>query len=96
MAVETASDRLFMLQDFGVSILYDGRTYTGIFDSDHNPVATGGDLDFSIQETRVLVRSSDFTNLATGELLEINSTSYAVTEIQPDGTGMSTLMLERQ
>lgn len=96
MAVETASDRLLMLNDWGVDVKYRGRNYKGIFDSTHNPIQAGGDLSFSIQETKVHVRTSDFANAATGELVTIDSNNYVITEIQPDGTGMSDLMLEAQ
>lgn len=96
MTVETMSDRLTMLSDFGVDVKFGGRTFKGIFDSPHNPIEIGGEVAFSIQESSVIVRTSDTNGIAQGSLLVVDGRRYLVTDVQPDGTGMTNLALEAQ
>lgn len=46
------------------------------------PVATG--------------RSSDMTNVAVGDTILISSITYNITNVQPDGVGITSLVLEEQ
>lgn len=94
--VETSSDRLLMLNDFGVDVVFGDSTFRGIFDSPHNPIEVGGEVAFSIQESTVLVRTADATSVAQGSSLTVDGRGYVVTDIQPDGTGMTVLTLEAQ
>jgi len=41
-----------------------------------------------------LCRASDVASAAIGETVTIDSTAYTLAERQPDGTGMTTLVLE--
>jgi hypothetical protein len=96
MTVETSLERQTLLNDFGVDIVLSDKTIKGIFDSPHNPLSVGGEMQFSVQETYILVETADVTGIAYGSTLTIDSDSYVVTDVQPDGTGMTTLMLEAQ
>ena len=93
MSVETAADRSAMLNDYGTTVTKaDTSTSTGIFDNDFLAV----DLDESEVESTeptLLARTADVPNLAHGDSLTISSTSYTVRGIQPDGTGMTQIML---
>lgn len=96
MTVETSLERQTFLNDFGVDVVLSDKTIKGIFDSPHNPLSVGGEMQFSVQETYITVETSDVSDIAYGSTLTISDDSYVVTDVQPDGTGMSVLMLEKQ
>lgn len=101
MAVETADDRSYMLADFGVSVAYTPvggtvKTITVIFDNEHIPVDAGGNVPFSLQQPKALCRTADLTGTVEGGQMIINSTTYVIRVIMPDGTGMTEVMLEAQ
>lgn len=95
MTVETEADRLLMLNDFGSDVSVSGSTYKGIFENPHQEVGIG-EVDFSLQEATLVMRASDASGISQDDKLTIGSAEYAVTDIQPDGTGFTTLMLEKQ
>jgi len=53
-------------------------------------------VEFSIQSATFTCKTSDVTGIAEGSLITINGSSYAVTDLQPDGTGVTMLILEAQ
>ena len=93
MSVETAADRSALLNDYGTTVTKtDASTFTGIFDNDFLAV----DLDESeveSSEPTLLARTADVSSLAHGDTLTISAVSYTVRGIQPDGTGMTQIML---
>jgi hypothetical protein len=93
MSVETAADRTALLADYGTTVTKaDASTFTGIFDNDFLAV----DLDESEVESTeptLLARTADVSGLAHGDSLTISAVSYTVRGIQPDGTGMTQIML---
>jgi len=93
MSVETAADRTAMLADYGSTVTKaDASTFTGIFDNDFLAV----DLDESEVESTeptLLARTADVSGLTHGDSLTISAVSYTVRGIQPDGTGMTQIML---
>jgi hypothetical protein len=93
MSVETAADRTALLADYGTTVTKaDTSTFTGIFDNDFLAV----DLDESEVESTeptLLARTADVSGLAHGDTLTISAVSYTVRGIQPDGTGMTQIML---
>jgi len=93
MSVETAADRSALLNDYGTTVTKaDTSTFTGIFDNDFLAV----DLDESEVESTeptLLARTADVSGLAHGDTLTISAVSYTVRGIQPDGTGMTQIML---
>lgn len=98
MAVESADDRAIFLStnDFGVSATIGAATVSGIFDNDFVEVDTGGGVPFAMQQPRFLVRTADVSAVAEGTALTISAVSYKVAVRQDDGTGMTTLVLEKQ
>lgn len=95
MAVETADDRAALLADFGVSVTKaDTSTFTGIFDTDFLAVDVE-ETEVESNEPVLLARTADTATLAHGSVLLINAVSYTVRGIQPDGTGMTTLFLDK-
>ena len=93
MSVETAADRSALLNDYGTTVTKaDTSTFTAIFDNDFLAV----DLDESEVESTeptLLARTADVSGLAHGDSLTISAVSYTVRGIQPDGTGMTHIML---
>ena len=99
MTVETDSDRLEMLADFGVDATYtpDGgsaSTVHGIFDNQWQGTDVGADVDVSTQLPRFLVREVDFPNVQEGDALTVGGVDYIIQVPMPDGTGMVELALE--
>lgn len=102
MAVETATELaiFFGVDDFGTAATYtpvggEAVTVNGIFD---NPQASRNAtdlLDITIPAPQFVCRTSDVVNAAEGDSLVVNSVSYIVRVVLTDGTGVSTLLLER-
>ena len=101
MAVETADDRLIMLADFGVVATYTpvggtASSITVIFDNQYEAVDAGGGVAFAMQQPRVTCRSADVSGVSEGATMVIDSVTYIVRVVMPDGTGITELMLEAQ
>lgn len=98
MSVETDADRLTLLDDFGVSIgLASGSPQTeiiGIFDNEYYEMGIG-DTAYSTTQPKVTVRTSDISNVGQGDIVIVEGTTYTVSDIQPDGTGISILRLHK-
>lgn len=96
MAIESAADRAAMLSsdDFGVAITVGASTIYGIFDKEYFAVQ-GGEVDTESDMPTVLVQSSDVTaqSIAVATALTISGDSYTVVSVQPDGQGMTRLVL---
>jgi len=95
MAVETADDRAIFVgvDDFGVAATYNATTINGIFDNDFVEVDAVG---FALQQPRFVCRTADVSTAAEGDTITINAVAYTMRIVQDDGTGMTTLVLEKQ
>lgn len=102
MPVESAAD---ILDFFGLDDFADAATYTpvsggastvqGIFD---NPQASRNAtdlMDITIPAPQFVCRTADVPNAADGDLIVIRTVSYNVRVVLNDGTGVSTLILEK-
>lgn len=102
MAVESADDRLIFLSvdDFGVSATFTHSATTttirGIFDNDFIEVDTGGGVGFALQQPKFVCRTSDVSTAVEDDTLVISAVTYKIKVRQDDGTGMTTLILEKQ
>lgn len=106
MAVESAADRLVFLStdDFGVTAAYvqQGQaavSIAGIFDNAHL-IVDAGEAGVSGTAPVFTCRDDDLATLAfgaarRGDRLTISGVTYIVTDPQPDGTGMTTLIMEK-
>lgn len=76
--------------DFGVDAVVGGVTVRCIFDNSF--LDTLG----IVADTRpmVLAKSADVSAVSVGAAVTIASVGYVVAEIQPDGTGITRLMLK--
>ena len=102
MGVESAADILdfFELDDFADSATYtpvDGcpSTILGIFDAPQASRNATDLMDITIPAPQFVCRTVDVPNAADGDSIVIRSVSYYVRVVLTDGTGVSTLILER-
>ena len=97
MGLESAADRLELLSghDFGEQIRLVGRSVQAVWYAPFSDV-----LGAEGSSPSVLVRSADVPDVAHGQ--EVKRTvdgivsDYTVRGVQPDGTGMTRLVLEEQ
>lgn len=99
MTVESASDRLEMLSDFGVDAVFtpdsgSPSTVKVIFDNQYQGSDVGADADVAAQLPRCLGREEDIGSAVEGDQITINSVDYFIRVPMPDGTGMVELVLE--
>jgi len=102
MAVESLDDlAVFVgINDFGVAATYtptggSASTVNGIFDNDIVEVDAGGNIPMAVRQPRFLCRTNDVSSAADGDALVVNSTNYTIRVVDHDGTGMTTLVLEK-
>lgn len=97
MAIETDEDRLELLTALGddVTLNPNGSAVIirGIYDAGHVLTDTGQVVDVSDSEPMLTVRTKDVTTVVQGSEIDVNSTTYKVVDIQPDGTGITILRL---
>lgn len=82
--------------DFAVSAVYSGNgaTISVIFDE----ASDIGEIEgVRIEGTgpRALCKTSDLPSVDHAKTLTINSVAWKIREVQPDGTGMTTVLLKR-
>jgi hypothetical protein len=98
MPVESADDRAIFISadDFGVTATYKAGTILGIFDNDFIEVDAGGGVPFAMQQPRFVCRTADVSTAVEDDTLVISAVTYKIKVRQDDGTGMTTLILEKQ
>jgi hypothetical protein len=99
--VETEQDRAVMLADWGVAATLKwangmGKSVKGIFDSAYTEVDMSGTVGFTSTTPRFVCRSCDMTGAEDADSLTLSGTVYLIRVVQPDGTGMTELILEKQ
>ncbi len=83
----------FNTADFGTAATLNGAAVNGIFDNDYYE-ALGNTVEGSSPVFRLA--TSDASAVAHGQSLVIASTTYKVRGVEPDGTGVTLLRLEKQ
>jgi len=81
--------------DFGVDVTLDGGAIVeGLFDKAYIE-AMGGAIGST--QPIVVMRASDVAThaIAPGFALSVDGVAYTVRDAQPDGTGLTTLLLEK-
>jgi hypothetical protein len=67
-----------------------------IFDRRHEALSTDGELAFSTTVPALDVRLADLSQVpAQDDLVTVDGEDWIVTDVQPDGAGMATLILTR-
>lgn len=90
----TDIDTFLSTNEFAVSYTYNSNVFTGIFDDAYKGInlATG---EIESTEPQIIVKSSNVSGIEHGNTLIINSITYYVIGIHPDGTGLTTLTLSK-
>ena len=80
--------------EFAVEITYNSTMILGIYD---NAFVEDQQNDINVEtlQPQVIVKSSDVSSLSHGDTMTINSITYKVIGIQPDGTGLTIILLSR-
>lgn len=92
------SDNQIIIEELGTDVTFTLADETvlggikGIFDSDYaNPVA--GELNLDSSNYTLTCITSEISSIKKGDFVEVDDISYEIVHIQPDGTGMTTLVL---
>lgn len=104
MGVEDAADLAAMFDDddFGVTAEYTAAgagiavEIKGIFDDDYNAALAPVEALVATSTPQIMCRTSDVPDAAGGDSITIGATTFDVVEVRPDGTGITTLILNRQ
>jgi hypothetical protein len=89
--LESDTDRLAYLQAVGEPVTINGQPVWAVADNAYVNV-----LDLAAgTRPQLIARSSDVAAVVTGAGVVMQGTAYNVAEIQPDGTGMTTLILTK-
>ena len=67
----------------------------GVFDEGHVAVDVGGQVQVTNVAPQFQCATSDVSSADKGDAITVNSVGYTVAEVHPDGTGVTTLILER-
>jgi len=92
---------MLSLDDFAVASTYTlaaggNSTINVIFDNEFIETDLQSGVEIATQNPNCQCRSSDLPGGAkAGDSITINSINYTVRIIQPDGTGITTMMLEK-
>lgn len=102
MPVESPADILdfFELDDFAEAATYtaaggSASTVQGIFDAPQASRNATDLMDITIPAPQFVCRTVDVPNAADGDDIVIRTVAYKVRVVLTDGTGVSTLLLEK-
>ncbi|GJQ59783.1 MAG: hypothetical protein D8M57_13215 [Candidatus Scalindua sp. AMX11] len=90
----TDLDTFLDSDEFAVDITYNSGTIQGIFDNAFLEDQQD-DVDIETLQPQVTVKTSDVSGLAHGDTMTIDSVVYNVIGIQPDGTGLTNVLLSQ-
>jgi hypothetical protein len=98
MALPLADDllTLFNVDEFAVSVTYGGATIRGIFDNETVPVEGGGFVSVHQEQPRLTCRTLDVSAIAEDQTMVISSVTYKIRAWIHDGTGVTSVQLEKQ
>ena len=100
MPVESEADRRIYLADFGVEIEIVGQgsptpTFKAIPDDDYTEIDTFDSSGVQSTRPRFEALTSDVAGLSEGAPLLVDQVAHTFVRQQPDGTGMSIVILEK-
>ena len=87
----------FRTAGFGVAVTLDGQAREAIFDNEHqlSPFTAAAVGGMATSQPMLTLPTADVPANPVGKGAVVGSTTYTIVEHQPDGTGVSRLMLER-
>ena len=80
---------------FAVNATYQGATIPVILDQAYMGIDQG-DIAVDAKDVQVLVQDASVPVVRQGHLLTIGAVVYKISGVEPDGTGLTVLRLERQ
>lgn len=78
-----------------ITLVTQAVTIPAIFDSAHFEVSEDGITALSSFKPMVQIRTADENGVSLEDTVSINSVSYSVADVQPDGTGLTVLVLHK-
>lgn len=96
MAGSFLTDDLSMFlqdSDFAVSATFGSETITVVFDEEFLGQDVGGSVEIMGSTPLAYCRTSDVSSAVQDSTITISGTSYTITEVEPDNTGMTLLRL---
>lgn len=99
MALEEPFDVFFDTDTFGVPFTYTPKVGAsvpgvGIFDNDFY-AATGGEVTVASTQPQLMYETAKIQPAPVyGEAIAVNGQEFTIVGVRPDGTGVTTLMLE--
>ena len=104
MAIPLANDLSFMFStdDFATTVTYRRKlglgdsSVDGIFDNETVPVDAGGMALVHQEQPRLTCKTTDVPYIAEDDYFIINTVEYRVVAWVHDGTGVTTIHLEKQ
>lgn len=87
-------------QDFTVTATFSpdvnsSREIEVIFDNSYSLNILRTDFEVANLSPQVIVRTTDVSDVSLSSTIEVEGTTYNVTAIEPDGTGITVLRLSR-
>lgn len=98
MSIESDSDRLDIVRTLAgittdeVTVRHPTGSFTAIFD---RPAALTPDGSIETRQPVLVARSIDVDTLVKDTPLSVGADEYRVKRLEPDGTGMTTIILRR-
>lgn len=84
----------FNAAEFATAATLNGVAVNGIFDNGYALGSAGG-MGFASTQPRLTLPTASVSASPVGLVVVVASVNYLVAEHQPDGTGLSVLLLER-
>lgn len=104
MAIPFAADltAIFDVDDFASTVSYRRKlglgdsSIIGIFDNETVPMDAGGIASVHQEQPRFTCKTADVPSIAEDDCIIVNSIEYRVVAWLHDGTGVTTIQLEKQ
>ena len=104
MAIPFAADltAIFDVDDFASTVSYRRKlglgdsSIIGIFDNETVPMDAGGIASVNQEQPRFTCKTADVPRISEDDYIIVNSIEYRVVAWLHDGTGVTTIQLEKQ
>jgi len=83
----------FDTNEFGIAATFDATSIKVIFDRAFIAQEVNGEVDIQSTEPIAFCRTSDVSSAAQGDTIVIDSTTYTITGVEDDNTGITILRL---
>ena len=98
---ESGGDLAAFFTDFATIVtLFPGAanqtTISAIFDASSIGITLSDGLEITESQPQLTARDTDITGLVQGSALQVNNKNYTVSDIRPDGTGVSIVRLNNR